>query len=72
MTRVVQDLFTVFNNEPQCLPSEWQQMIADQGGTDDIRIRCVLDYVAGMTDRFALLEHKKLFDPYMIQDLPSV
>lgn len=72
MNRVVQDLFTVFNNEPQCLPAEWQQRIADQGGTDEIRIRCVLDYVAGMTDRFALMEHKKMFDLYLIQDLPSV
>ena len=29
-----------------------------------IRVRVVLDYIAGMTDRFAILEHRRLFDPY--------
>lgn len=72
MTKIVQDLFTVFCAEPQCLPEEWQKIIADEGGSEAGKIRAVLDYVAGMTDRYALLEHKKLFDLYLIQDLPSV
>lgn len=72
MTRVVKDLFTLFLNEPRCLPTEWQQIIEDAGNDEAAKVRAVLDYVAGMTDRYALLEHKKLFDPYMIQDLPSV
>ena len=72
MTIVVKDLFNLFLNEPQCLPAEWQQLITDAGGDEAAKIRAVLDYVAGMTDRYALLEHKRLFDLYMIQDLPSV
>jgi len=72
MSRVVSELFTTFRNEPNCLPTEWQEMIAKGGGTEAVKIRAVLDYVAGMTDRYALQEHRKLFDPYMIQDLPSV
>ena len=71
MTKVVKDLFHVFCNEPQCLPNEWQERIQAAGGDEAAKIRAVLDYVAGMTDRYALLEHKKLFDLYAIQDLPS-
>lgn len=70
--RIVKDLFTVFMTEPECLPKEWQERIAETGNTDAARSRAVLDYVSGMTDRYAMQEHKKLFDPYAIQDLPSV
>lgn len=70
--RVVSDLFNVFMNEPQCLPKEWQNRIAENGDSEEAKARAVLDYVSGMTDRYALQEHKKLFDPYTIQDLPSV
>jgi dGTPase len=72
MSRVVQELFVTFCNEPNTLPTEWQEMIAKGDKTEAAKIRAVLDYVAGMTDRYALQEHRKLFDPYMIQDLPSV
>lgn len=71
-SRVVQDLFETLAAQPNCLPAEWQKRIEKEGGSEAAKIRCVLDYVAGMTDRFALQEHKKLFDPYTIQDLPSV
>lgn len=72
MARVVKDLFDVFVSEPNCLPKEWQEVIHAQQDIEAARIRAVLDYVSGMTDRFALQEHKKLFDPYMIEGLPSV
>ncbi|MDB5478392.1 MAG: deoxyguanosinetriphosphate triphosphohydrolase [Alphaproteobacteria bacterium] len=72
MALVVKDLFEVFSAEPNCLPREWQALIAAEGGGDQVKMRAVLDYVAGMTDRYALQEHRKLFDPYTIQDLPSV
>jgi dGTPase len=71
MSCVVKDLFSVLSTEPNCLPTEWQKRIVEEGDDEAAKIRVVLDYVAGMTDRFALLEHKKLFDPYTIQDLPS-
>ena len=61
--RVVHDLFALLHNEPDCLPSEWRsrvQSAADETG----RARLVSDYIAGMTDRFALDEHRRLFDLY--------
>ena len=59
--RVVRDLFELLFGEPNLLPREWQ------GGLDGPRAgktaRRVADYIAGMTDRFALDEHTRLFDP---------
>jgi dGTPase len=60
--RVVHDLFTLYLAEPQCLPREWQELAA---GPDEPRTaRVAADYLAGMTDRFALDEHHRLFDTY--------
>lgn len=57
---VVEDLFRTFSESPELLPSEWNACVAlDQAG----RARVVADYIAGMTDRFALQEHRKLSDP---------
>jgi dGTPase len=60
--RVVQELFRVLVAEPQCLPNEWRQE-ADGAGTPR-SARVVADYIAGMTDNFALDEHRRLCDPY--------
>lgn len=60
VTRVVNDLFPLFLNDPGLLPSEWQTDVGAARGETDLA-RVVLDYVAGMTDRFALLEHARLF-----------
>jgi dGTPase len=60
--RVVRDLFELFLAEPCCLPSEWQAPGIEEGGAATARI--VADYLAGMTDRFALDEHHRLFDTY--------
>jgi dGTPase len=60
--RVVQEIFRLLIEEPQCLPTEWRLLArgTDQAGT----ARIVADYVAGMTDRFALDEHRRLYDRY--------
>ncbi|MEQ8965324.1 MAG: deoxyguanosinetriphosphate triphosphohydrolase [Azospirillaceae bacterium] len=58
--RVVRDLFELFMAEPNCLPDEWQET-AIGAGPDD-RARLVADYIAGMTDRYAVVEHRRLFD----------
>jgi dGTPase len=58
--RVVKDLFTLLFAEPECLPPEWRRQ-ADGRGTHKTA-RVVADYIAGMTDRFALDEHRRLFD----------
>jgi len=60
--RIVRELFQLFHEEPQCLPTEWRQQ-ADRPGTS-ATARVVSDYIAGMTDRFALDEHARLFDRY--------
>ena len=57
---VLRDLFRRFKAEPALMPEEWQ---ADLPGDDEPRLaRRVADYIAGMTDRYAILEHQRLFD----------
>ncbi|WP_138379716.1 deoxyguanosinetriphosphate triphosphohydrolase [Luteithermobacter gelatinilyticus] len=58
--RVVQDLFELYMEEPECLPEKWQNRLTQESEQD--RARHVTDFIAGMTDRYALLEHKRLFD----------
>ncbi len=57
--RFIQDLFTVYADNPQQLPPQVIKRLTQDG----VR-RVVCDYIAGMTDRYALDEYKKLFDPY--------
>ena len=59
--KVVTELFDAFTAEPRLMPPEW----ADQARAGDAThcARTVADYIAGMTDRFALQEHKVLTDP---------
>lgn len=59
--RVVRDLFALFIEEPRLLPPDWQQ--GCEGPNSPKTARRVADYIAGMTDRFALDEHSRLFDP---------
>ncbi len=59
--RVVSELFALLLSEPDCLPSEWQHQAANK--PPETRARIVADYIAGMTDRYALDEHRRLFDP---------
>jgi dGTPase len=58
--RIVQDLFTFFMKEPACLPSGWREQV-QSASNDTAKARIVADYIAGMTDRFAASEHRKLF-----------
>ena len=58
--RVVQDLFELLVAEPNCLPTTWRERAGAPGTEETARLVC--DYIAGITDRFALDEHKKLFD----------
>ena len=57
--RVVADLFEVLFDNPACLAPEWQAMAAGRG--DVGRASVIRDYIAGMTDRYALDEHDRLF-----------
>ncbi|MBM3486274.1 MAG: deoxyguanosinetriphosphate triphosphohydrolase [Alphaproteobacteria bacterium] len=60
--RVVRDLFGLLHAEPECLPADWRR--AAEGLDTAGRARLVCDYIAGMTDRFAVDEHRRLFDLY--------
>jgi dGTPase len=56
--RILRDLFLSYVGEPLQLPPHYQERIPRDGVH-----RVVCDYIAGMTDRFAMDEHAKLFDP---------
>lgn len=56
--KIVEDLFHAYQQEPLMLPEHIQPWI-EKRGLD----RAICDYIAGMTDRFAIREHEKLFDP---------
>lgn len=58
--RVIKELFDLYLNETDCLPTQWQEKLEDLNPQE--KARRVADFIAGMTDRFALLEHKRLFD----------
>jgi len=60
--RIVGDLFDVFLQHPECLPDEWHGKVTDAGKDKNAKARIVCDYIAGMTDRYALVEHARLFD----------
>jgi dGTPase len=62
--RVVRDLFDAFFNDPTLMPDEHEararlELVQGPAG----RARAVADYIAGMTDRYAILEHSRLFEP---------
>ncbi|HJQ60854.1 MAG TPA: deoxyguanosinetriphosphate triphosphohydrolase [Vineibacter sp.] len=60
--RVVVDLFAILFREPQCLPDEWRTLASVPD--ERARARVVADYIAGMTDNYALDEHRRLYDLY--------
>ncbi len=61
VTRVVKELFPHYLTRPHLLPGNWQYAVADAKGSRTAVARVVSDYIAGMTDRFALQEHERLF-----------
>ncbi len=60
VTQVIEDLFPLFMARPELLPAEWHLDVTAADGETGLA-RIVADYVAGMTDRFALQEHARLF-----------
>ena len=57
--QVVRALFAHYLAKPEALPTGWRDVEADERTT----ARLVADYIAGMTDRFALEEYRKLPPP---------
>lgn len=62
---VVKSLFKAFMDSPELMPPEYQQAVKEavKHGSDNGLARTVADYIAGMTDRYAVLEHERMFDP---------
>jgi dGTPase len=55
--RIVRELFEVFMHDPSLLPDDYQK----QSNNDQNKARAVADYIAGMTDRYAIREYQRLF-----------
>ncbi|MDA8746799.1 deoxyguanosinetriphosphate triphosphohydrolase [Litoreibacter sp.] len=71
VTQVVNELFHLFMEEPELLPKQWRKDVEDAVGEVELA-RIVADYIAGMTDRFALQTHKSTIggikaDSYVVE-----
>ena len=64
--RIVGDLFQAYMKRIDVLPEKWQNKVKQQaaGRSETAQARVVCDYIAGMTDRYAIREHERLFDLY--------
>ena len=62
--KTVQDLFQAFWQDPRLLPPQYQDRLfaLGQDQKDGARARVIADYIAGMTDRYAIAEHARLLD----------
>ncbi|MBX9616582.1 MAG: deoxyguanosinetriphosphate triphosphohydrolase [Caulobacteraceae bacterium] len=65
--RILAEMFQLFMAEPEVMPTEWGARAASEYLHK--RSRAVCDYIAGMTDRYATLEHRKLFNLDVALDL---
>lgn len=58
--RIVRDLFTHYFDNPRDMPEGWREGL--DRAEDRIKARDVADFIAGMTDTYAIKEHRRLFD----------
>jgi dGTPase len=58
--RIVKELFGAFIEDTRLLPTQYQEKLAAEPA---LKARAIADYIAGMTDRYAIHEHARLFDP---------
>jgi len=61
--RIITDLFGIFMDDPRLLPPQFQDKSRNAPEDRTARARVVADYIAGMTDRYAIREHRRLLDP---------
>ena len=64
VTVIVKELFAAYTNDPMLMPKKWQEDLASVSSDTSI-VSLVCDYVAGMTDRFAISQYEKLFGKQM-------
>jgi len=60
--QILFDLFARYQNRPSDLPAEWLPPAGGHGESETERARRIGNFIAGMTDRFAITEHQRLFD----------
>jgi dGTPase len=58
--RIMCDLFDAYFADPQAMPEGWREVLFE--ATDAVKARHVSDFIAGMTDTYAVKEHRRLFD----------
>ena len=66
--RVVSDLYEVFSEDTRLMPNEYheQAISAREQSGESARARIIADYISGMTDRYAIAEHERIFDAKII------
>ena len=60
--QILFDLFARYQRSPGDLPAEWLPPDGEERESETGRVRRIGNFIAGMTDRFALTEHQRLFD----------
>jgi dGTPase len=58
--RILAQMFALYVAEPDVLPAEWYARLREMDEAGRARVIC--DYIAGMTDRYAIEEHRRLFN----------
>jgi len=59
--RMVKEMFEFLMEKPNCLPNQWFKALRGREDDEMFRARHIADYIAGMTDRYAVMEHRRLF-----------
>ena len=59
VTKIVKELFAAYTNDPNLMPQKWRKDISSVYSDADI-VSLVCDYIAGMTDRFAISQYEKI------------
>ncbi len=59
--RIVRELFDAFMTEPSLLPPAYQVPAKQGSEMESVQVRLIADYIAGMTDRYAMREYRRLF-----------
>jgi dGTPase len=62
MQKIIRDLFIFYYTNPECLNLEWQAKINQEILKNNTKDEIIIDFISGMTDRYALNMHKKIFD----------
>jgi dGTPase len=71
VTEVVEDLFPLFLRDPSELPKQWRKDVAEAADETELA-RIVADYIAGMTDRFAIETHARLLGSDVMEKTRSL